>query len=74
MRFTKERGKFVSDLEKFKQLFDNIGIEYIINENSTGEISLAVSKKALFCYGNSGELDIDFSKDGKFVMFVPSGD
>lgn len=64
----------MSDLEKFKHLFDNIGIEYTTNGNCAGEISLEVSEKALFDYGTSGELSIEFSKEGKFIMFIPSSD
>ena len=63
----------MSDLEKFKQLFDEIGIEYSEKQNNNGETSLEVSEKSLFVYG-SAELSVEFSKDGEFVYFSPSGE
>lgn len=63
----------MSDLEKFKQLFDDIGIEYTTEKYGSGKTTLEVSEKVLFD-GYGVELGIDFSADGKFIYFIPSGE
>lgn len=62
----------MSDLEKFKQLFDEIGVAYTetLFEN---EIRLEIDSNKLECCYNAG-LDIYFSNEGKFKIFDTSGE
>lgn len=63
----------MSDLEKFKELFEDIGIGYVEQSYSNGEINISVSDSAIDDGYGSG-LDILFSENGKFLMFYPSGE
>lgn len=62
----------MTDLEKFKQLFDDIGIGYK-EEKHSSHTDLAVDKSALFD-GYAVGLDVSFSTEGKFDKFVTSGE
>lgn len=61
----------MSDLEKIKHLFDEIGIEYTVSNNkiSIGNNSIIEYESA---WGKA--LDIAFSKEGKFLGFEPWGE
>lgn len=61
----------MNDLEKFKRLFDEIGVEYNISNNkiSIGSNSIIEYESA---WGKA--LDISFSEEGKFLGFEPWGE
>lgn len=57
----------MTDLEKFENLFYEIGIEYekISLTNERTELDISVESMAHGC-----GLGVQFDKDGKFYMFV----
>ena len=61
----------MSDLEKIKHLFDEIGVEYTVsnNEISIGKNSIIEDHSS---WGKA--LDIYFSKEGNFIGFEPWGE
>ena len=62
----------MTDLEKFKQLFDEIGIGYQETKNNYCT-DLVIDKNALY-EGYGVGLDVSFSPEGKFDKFATSGE
>ena len=68
---------FNSDLEKFKRLFDDIGIKYRVANNMPypfdNLVRMSVNPKEIQQnYGNA--ISIYFTKDGKYSNFEAYGD
>lgn len=61
----------MSDLDKVKHLFDEIGVEYIISNNQ-----ISIGSKSIIEYESAWgkALDISFSEEGKFLGFEPWGE
>lgn len=65
----------LTDIEKFKNFFDEMGIEYKEwKYDQINEIVLEIDKKHVYT-GYSSELNINFNLDtGEFVEFEPWGE
>ncbi len=61
----------MSDLERIKHLFDEIGVEYTMSNNQ-----ISIGSKSIIDYESSygKALDISFSEEGKFLGFEPWGE
>jgi hypothetical protein len=61
----------MNDLEKFKQLFDEIGVEYTVSNSQ-----ISINSKNIIEYKSAWgkALDISFSEEGKFLGFEPWGE
>ena len=62
-------GNIVTDLESFKQLFNNLGITYEEATLINGNIELDIDDESM---AHGCELSIQFYEDGNFKMFVTS--
>lgn len=65
----------LTDIEKFKNFFDEMGIEYKeYKYDRTNKIVLEIGKKHVYT-GYSNELNINFNLDtGEFIEFEPWGE
>lgn len=61
----------MSDLEKFLQLFGELGIKYSLENNKISIDNIHIIEES-YLYGKA--LDITFSDDGRFVGFEPWGE
>jgi len=61
----------MSDLERFEQLFNDLGIEYTISNNQLSVNNNHIIEE-IYSYGKA--LDIAFSDEGKFLGFEPWGE
>lgn len=61
----------MSDLEKFEQLFNELGIKYSIS-NKKLSVDINHIYEETYSYGKA--LDISFSDEGKFLYFEPWGE
>lgn len=64
----------MTDLEKFKQLFDSINIKYLINDTYYDNlIELTIDKNHIY-QSCCNTVKVMFDNDGKFVNFQGWGE
>ena len=62
-----------TDLQKYKDFFDEMGIDYEVENTRSGLIRMSISRKHIFySYGNS--IYIMFDENEKFGEFQAWGD
>lgn len=65
----------MTDLDKFKELFNELGILYEVEHTERGKTAIHMDESSIddYCgYGKS--LSIIFSSEGKFKEFEPWGE
>ena len=63
-----------TDLQKFKDFFDELNIKYTVQYNDYNHTeSMCIDSNCLYqCYGAT--LYVDFNEDGKFIEFETYGE
>jgi len=63
----------MTDFEKFKQLFSDIGICYEEKNNEYPELPELVIDTNILLDGHEVYISVIFSNEGKFDQFLPTG-
>jgi len=64
-----------TDLQRFKDFFDEMGIEYRIEVSDYVDIKTIIIDKGYLSEGDYSSLSIDFNKyTENFIEFLPFGD